>query len=398
MSVDRESAPNTGNESGTRVREQYNRFPYPPVPWLAIPRRGEGQGLRFELGTRLAFGASHSHAGIRILVAGAGTLEALVVAQTHPLAREVVAVDLSRASLRRLRSRLRVHRFARPFSRLAPLTCVEGDLLTWEPEGRFDYILASNLLQHVEDPAALFARLAGWLDTESLLRVVTYPKASRVWMRATSRYLREQGLSAQTSGLVRESRVAISKLAADDPIRSCFESQPETGTEAGLVDAFFNACENPLSPLEWREASARAGLELVADTQTESSRSDFLSEILPPTAPLSRWEKLEVLDDLLELCANPVLWLKKKDTLSPPEAKAHAAKGAEALPEDWRAEIGQGLRRAEPLLAKAGLTLEDAHRALREKVGPRVSAPRRGRSRPLPGLSLAEYELTEFGF
>src|SRR5438270_702167 len=101
-----------GASSGDALRAQYERFPYPPIGRFALPLRAQGEPLRYEHGLKMAgLGQEASSTGIRILVAGAGTLEPLVVAQAHPRAREVVAVDISRASLDRLKSRERLARW-----------------------------------------------------------------------------------------------------------------------------------------------------------------------------------------------------------------------------------------------------------------------------------------------
>ncbi|MCM2324218.1 MAG: class I SAM-dependent methyltransferase [Oligoflexia bacterium] len=394
------------------VRDQYERFPYPPIPALALPRRGQGAELSYETGTRLCHGAERSHAGIRILVAGAGAFETLVVAQAHPRAAEIVAVDLSAASLARTRWRLRLLRLARPFARLPRVTLRHADLHEWRDPGKFDSILASNVLHHVDDPAALLGHLAEFLAPEGILRMVTYPKASRLWMRETGRFLRRAGLSPETPSLPARAAAAIRELSPEDPVRLTFETQGETRTAAGIVDAFLNACENPLSPREWQRATARAGLELAAEAQSPGSRSEFLSEILPETAALDAWTRLQILDDLLELCANPVLWLRRgPDGGAAHESGARAgvpaqedntlAAGASAplAPADPAIsartplhELSQGLLRAEKELARVGVTLERALQAFHEQVGPRVSAP--PEEQPLPGLAASDYELS----
>ena len=66
---------------------------------MALPRPGQGQPLAYEFGLSLAQKEKGSHEGIRILVAGAGTLEGLIVAQTHPKAQEVVALDVDEVGL-----------------------------------------------------------------------------------------------------------------------------------------------------------------------------------------------------------------------------------------------------------------------------------------------------------
>ncbi len=369
------------------LRTQYERYPYPPVSALALPARGEGAALAYETGARLAFGEPRSATG-RVLVVGCGTLEALVASQANPRAAEVVALDLSEASLARLGRRERLQRLARPWRRLPPIRRLRADLREWEPEGRFELILASNVLHHLPDPAGALVRLASWLAPDGLLRLVTYPRASRIWMRETSAWLRSKGLAAGQPGLRARAFSAIAELPPLHPARLCFESQPEVGTETGIVDAFLHTCENPLSPLEWAEACARAGLRLVGEAQTESSSSGFLVELVPATAALSAWERLEVMDCLLELCANPVLWLARGDGLGLGhgigDAPAHGHGPA------FRHELRAGLIRAHAILARAGVPLDDVLGALKREVGPRVS--RDGRA--LPGLAIVDLDTT----
>lgn len=377
------------------VREQYERFPYPPVPRFALPRPGQGEVLSYERGTELTLGKSKEHRGIRILVAGCGTLEAAVIAQTHPDADEIVAVDLSAKSIFLLKQRLFLGlfraRLTSPFRRFPTVLAVCTDLHEWEPVNQFDYIIASNVLHHVPDPAALLKRLSSWLKPQGILRMVTYPKGSRFWMRQTAQWLRARGLDAGDPRLVAKARTAIRTLPESDPIRSCFESQPETKARAGIVDAFFNVCENPLSPIEWKSATTRAGLVLAAEDQTASSRSSFLDELFPSRASLGnldRWEKLQILDDLWELCANPILWLRKGTDEMPEIEETRDEKIAisDALP-----EMVAQIRSAERLLKKAGIPLSEMIEVLRREVGPRVSAP--PEQRVLPGLSITEYPL-----
>ena len=152
-----------------QVKAQYERYPYPPVPMLALPRRGQGRSLAYETGMLLAGQTGRRlHQNKRILVAGAGTLEALVVAQTHPYAKEIVAVDLSSASISCLKRRAawsRMNdfcrlRWGRRLGALPSMRFEVADLMSWQPAEAFDYIVASNMLHHVEAPAALLQRLS----------------------------------------------------------------------------------------------------------------------------------------------------------------------------------------------------------------------------------------------
>ena len=367
------------------VRAQYEKFPYPPIGQLALPLRGEGREIA-------------APSARRILVTGCGTLEAVVAAQANPRAR-ITAVDLSASSLRIARTRLTLMRLARPFSRIARVDWVCADLLEWAPppENKFDFILCSNVIHHVESPALLLARLATWLEHDGVLRVVTYPKASRIWMRQAALWLRLSGLTRETPRLAARAHAEIRKLPPNHPARVIFESHPELNRSAGIIDAFFHAHEQPLSPLEWREACVASGLELFRESQTETSRSRFLDEILHEEVRLDPWSKLEVLDCLLELCANPVLWLRHSQSASTQAgfARSNAPTATRSKEEflelsNFEFELSQNLRRAREILQSAGIPLERLMQALAGEVGPRVGPP--PEEKPLPGLSILDHD------
>ncbi|MEC9072280.1 MAG: class I SAM-dependent methyltransferase, partial [Myxococcota bacterium] len=335
------------------VRKHYNRFPYPPVPRVALPRAGSAPGIAWETGRGFAGDAEARHKGIRILVAGAGTLEALVVAQQHPRAAQVVAVDLSASSLELLRHRTLLARLASLtlglglFRRVAPLKTVEADLATWEdPEG-FDYIVATNVLHHHAQPLMLLARLAGMLRDGGVLRLTTYPRASRFWPRAIGRWLRLGGITADTPDLVQAAIQRAAELPSDHPIRLAFADNPESRHAASLSDAYLHPVELPQHPLEWGRAVGALGLRLVGEGQHPLSQSAALHELCPATARLSPWEKLQILDDVMELGSNPVLWLHK------------TGEGAETpLPDVPRPEVGgTGAPPGEGLVLTPGLEL-----------------------------------------
>ncbi len=381
------------------VRAQYERYPYPPVGAFALPRRGQAEAVAFETGTRLCFGKPRSAKGVRILVAGGGTLEPLVVAEANASAACVVAVELSQESLRILGRRTKFAsalRFLRGGH--APIEPVAADLFSWAPSEPFDLILASNLLQHVADPGSLLVRLSSWLKPEGVMRIATYPRHSRLWMRETGRWLKANGVTAMASALHARAFEAILTLPETHPVRSCFLSHQEVGTDAGIVDAFLHACENPLGPLDWSREVLRAGLEIHAETQNETSRSSFLDDIVPEARGLDVWTKLEILDRLLELCANPTLWLSKGSSILLPKESSERidvrsqsalpdSASVVAMPSRVRFELRQGLERASALCRVPEASLLD--RFARE-VGSRVSPE--DSSLMLHGLAIADYD------
>jgi len=435
-----------------QVRQQYQRFPYPPISALALPRRGQGQALQYERAVELARDKQLSaitpadHHDIRILVVGCGTLEALVVAQAHPQAREIVALDLSQRSLASLRRRLRWARardllYLAPLrgQRLPPVQLVEADVLEWQDAEGFDYILANNMLHHTEAPATTLQHLTGLLKPGGVMRVVTYPAMSRFWVRQTSAWLQWHGLSPATENLKQRAAEVIEKLPQPHPIRSCFEAHSETVKTAGLVDAFFHVCEKPLSPMQWQQATETAGLEWLGETQSPYCRAEFLPELLPATKKLTPWQQLQVLDDVLELNTNPVWWFCKRTAVSSrrkintsfqrmPESSSGRCRSDETqlnkvffstpdqvemqnelvsgerisdlktqlhkewyLPSETYWQLGLSLQRAERLLQPAGCSVEALIETMRVDVGPRVAKG----GWELLGLTMGEYPTTE---
>ncbi len=405
------------------VRQQYQRFPYPPISALALPRRDQGRALQFERAVELAYDKQlpaitpADHHGIRILVVGCGTLETLIVAQVHPQAKQVVGLDLSQRSLTTLQRRLRWARlrdliYLAPLrgQSLPPIQLVEADVNDWHDADGFDYILANNMLHHTENPALTLQHLTGLLKPGGVMRVVTYPAMSRYWIRQTSAWLHWHGLIAETENLKRRANDVIEKLPQPHPIRSCYEAHSETVKTAGLVDAFFHACEKPLSPLQWQQATETAGLEWLGQTQSLYCRAEFLSELLPATKVLTAWQQLQVLDDVLELSTNPVWWFCKRGESKQPSEVSEITRQQDQLAsgemiaelksqldKEWYLasetywQLGQSLQQADQLLRQIGCSVGELIDTMGVDVGPRVAKG----GWELLGLTMAEYPTTE---
>lgn len=415
------------------VRRQYELNPYPPLSRFAWPKPNQGQSLQYEYGrARLQAGSSApaDHRAIRVLIAGAGTFEPLVVAQMHPEAKDIVAVDWSSTSLRRLRSRMSINgwraRFRPKFWSWpsAPLRLVHADLREWEG-GQFDYILATNVLHHFSDPAAMLARLTRWLAPDGLLRLVTYAHHSRYWIGATAGWLQMAGINAQAPRLRHACHRAVQRLPLPHPVRSSFYSLRERQHRASLIDAYFHTCDNPLPPLVWKRACDACGLRLIGEGQDSFSRSDVLDTLVPRAQELNSWEKLQILDDLLELSASPVLWLHKDPAFSADfdhydrwrsasvgRAAAISSRTANTavrsdnvlavgretglrmdveyqLPSRCYFDLRQGMERAQSLLNLIGVQAQSVVDALGAEFGPRHTRDGRG---TLAGLTLCEYD------
>ena len=371
----------------TRVRAQYERHPYPPVSPFALPARRPERELSASLGAELA-GIRDFPRRPRVLVAGCGSLEALIVARANPEAELVTAVDLSEASLRILGRRLTLARFAQPFATQAPIATHASDLLGFRG-GPFDAIFLSNVLQHVAAPEQLLEHLVGMLAPHGVLRLVVYPRASRLWMNAIQAHLRTRGLDAQVSKPRARVTAAMRELPTNDPLRLSFEVNPESTSDAGVVDAYLHEHDEPVAPLALAACAQRLGMRLVAERQTPSSQSAFVEEVDPALAAriTSPWDRLAVLDASLELCANPVLWFTRGTGEPALGAAKHALPPAATLAD----RLGACLSELDRILAFYSHTSEAWLTSLAREVGPRVSAP--PDEKPLPGLALSDYDV-----
>lgn len=168
------------------VEAQYTRFPYPSTfhararrleSLPAFVRRPLRRRLERKIADRPALRAQVEAAlpaarGARILDAGCGTGEiACALAAGFPEAR-VTGLDLSPESVRRardLRNRLE----------LDNLEIEQGNLLAYEPEERFDLVVAYGVLHHLPDTAEGLRRIATFAGPDGRLLVFLYGSLGR---------------------------------------------------------------------------------------------------------------------------------------------------------------------------------------------------------------------------
>lgn len=143
------------------VREQYERFPFPPLALGALahvrPPQADAAFARWYVYQRLPVGPQ------RILDAGCGTgFSTLKLAEANPEA-EIVAIDLSDTSLGIARRRIEAAGLGQ-----GRIHFQREDLQSLTELGKFDYIHSSGVLHHLPDPAAGLRRLRASLAPNGL--------------------------------------------------------------------------------------------------------------------------------------------------------------------------------------------------------------------------------------
>ncbi len=196
----------------TLVRAQYEENPYPR--WVKLPLGATVRSLEEILISSFP-GAPFRPLGARrpdVLIAGCGTGQhSIATAQSLPTA-DILAVDLSRASLgyalRKTRELgLRNIRYA------------QADILELRTLGRqFDLIESSGVLHHLGDPLAGLEVLVSLLRPDGLMKLGFYSEIARRPLVEIRRHIAAQGYAASAED-IRRLRQDILALPAGDPRR-----------------------------------------------------------------------------------------------------------------------------------------------------------------------------------
>lgn len=239
-----ELAPGQVHDAVSRaVQSQYEDNPYPR--WLSLSRRPRTT-LSRHLDQVLALPAppQAEDAEPHILIAGCGTgRHALQTALRYENA-EVVAIDLSRASLaygRRMARELGVRniRFA------------QADILEMGtyPE-RFDVIESSGVLHHMDEPIRGWRVLRRLMTPRGLMRLAFYSRRAREPFDEVRSRVPERG---DMAGRVRAARDAVYGLTEGHPARALLRSA-DFYAASGVRDALLHTQEHTVDPLWIRQA------------------------------------------------------------------------------------------------------------------------------------------------
>jgi SAM-dependent methyltransferase len=181
-----------------RVQEQYEQNPYPR--WVSLVAGREPVDVNDYL--RLQFPLSPFHNAEtpgpwEILIAGCGTGQEAIINARRFANANVLAVDLSRASLcyaRRMSEKFGIHNIA----------YAQADLLELPAADRtFHVITASGVLHHMADPLEGWRILLGLLRRGGFMLVALYSKLGRTQVNAARSFVVEQGFAPAPDGIRR---------------------------------------------------------------------------------------------------------------------------------------------------------------------------------------------------
>lgn len=248
------------------VRQQYENLPFP-----SRDPEGERYVLRVSLPDILGKINQHCFGGerdfsksFRVLVAGCGTGDSAIWLgyQLKGTPAEVVAIDISQASLDVAQARARVRG-------LTNIRWVHGSLLEVNSLGlgKFDYITSLGVLHHLPDPAAGLAALESVLADNGAMAIMLYGAVGREQIYAMQRILRQLTAGIDDPG----QKLAFAKqLIANLPATNGFRMRE--GMEAirsqylqddtNFWDTLLHEQDRAYTASQVREYLASAGLHL----------------------------------------------------------------------------------------------------------------------------------------
>jgi hypothetical protein len=236
------------------LRTQYEAWPYPQVPLLAsLPSTHP-----FELNAAWLWdrcGSGRAPARPRIWIAGCGTFQPYALAVANPHA-EIVATDLSAASLQIARRRCSVHR--QKHVQFAPVDL--SDESTW-PDGTFDLIECYGVLMNLADPLATLRGLGSRLTPRGVLRLMVYPHWSRQRVFQVQRLAQLLGLTANERHHPALLRQFVRALPSSHPLRHAFTTYADSRNDAGVVDGFLHAGDRGFTAFQLGALLRHAALE-----------------------------------------------------------------------------------------------------------------------------------------
>lgn len=261
------------------VAALYNARPYPPVgllsPFLQALRRDDLPLLNYQAGYGLCYGAGAA-AKPRILVAGCGTVEPVAVALANPGA-DILAVDISEASLKRLRWQAK--------ARGVNIRTLHSDIEALG-EGDFDYIIATGVLHHLENPARGLNALVERSRGKAVFRFMLYSRFGRELLYGAKELGRLLGITEPKAF-----RKMIASLPASHPYRIYFHLYSDAATDTGVCDGYLHPCDQPFDAFSLRDFLKQAGLEV----------GGFLHK---PSGQADSWEELALRESLAQLEEN----------------------------------------------------------------------------------------------
>lgn len=343
------------------VRGQYECYPYPARDPADEDRRlitGSPSHL-LEIGHYL-WGAGRPPAPLRVLVAGGGTGDALVMLaqQLHDAAlpAAITYLDVSAASRRIAEARI-----AR--RGLGGVTFVTGSLLDAGQlaPGPYDYVDCTGVLHHLADPLAGARALAAVLAPGGGIGLMVYGTLGRSGVYDVQEILRRVAGTAPEADRLAVARRLLAQLPPTNRlVRNPVVGDHRRGDDAGLYDLLLHRRDRAYRVPELIALVRDAGLRPASFVEPARYRPEtYLGDpALRRRLPADPWEAAALAELIAGNMASHVLYAVRADNDSDTVADPERPDAVPAFRDVDGPSLAHGLRPGGTLTARSdGLTL-----------------------------------------
>ena len=216
-----------------RVRDFYDRHPYPPPVESLDNYRSHWQDEQRRRADFHLFWPGRSYRENQtILVAGCGTSQAAKHALRWPRAR-VVGIDCSATSVRHTDRLKKRYDLGNLEVQQLPLERVD------ELGMDFDQVVCTGVLHHLEDPESGLCALRNVLKPHGAMQIMVYAPYGRTGIYMLQEFCRRVGIHADDDGIRRLVGI-LGSLPAGHPLHNILVEAPELRNEATLADALLH--------------------------------------------------------------------------------------------------------------------------------------------------------------
>jgi tetratricopeptide (TPR) repeat protein/2-polyprenyl-3-methyl-5-hydroxy-6-metoxy-1,4-benzoquinol methylase len=298
----------TAVQDGTsmRVRDQYEEHPYPAWVKMAPGREArspdEFMSRTFPLAPFVTTGKSDS---IDVLVAGCGTGRHPILSASRFKGSQVLAIDLSLASLGYAQRQTQAHG-------LKTIQYAQADIMKLSSIGRtFDVIESVGVLHHLADPFSGWRVLLSMLRPRGNMLLGFYSEIGRQ-IFASARSLIAQRGYRQTADDIRRFRQEVLECPADSPLKNTALTT-DFFSLSECRDLLFHVQEHRLTLPEIASFLAANDLQFLG-FETEMKTQQSYARRFPADVSmtsLEQWHQYET-ENPLTFVNMYVFWVQKK--------------------------------------------------------------------------------------
>jgi tetratricopeptide (TPR) repeat protein/SAM-dependent methyltransferase len=271
----------------TAVKQQYEENPYPR--WINAGPLGPTVPIDDYLQAKFPAAGYRplGKAAISILIAGCGTGQHAIETSQRFDGADVLAIDLSTASLAYALRKTRE-------LGLANLHYGVADILAFDATGRrFDVIEASGVLHHLADPMAAWRRLLSMLQPRGVMNVGLYSELARADVVRARQFAAARGHAATADGIRRCRQEMMA--ASDDALLTAAWHHVDFFSLSGCRDLLFHVQEHRMTLPQIAAFIADAGLVFLGFDAENALLAQYAARFPADTAKtdLASWHRFE---------------------------------------------------------------------------------------------------------